>query len=91
MRVPKTWPNADLTPNAKVILDKRYLKKVDGEVVETPEDMFYRVATVVAEVDEMHGYGEDDIRKLTIQNDYLSGVHAKFIDFDERRGELWAS
>jgi len=47
--------------------------------------MFYRVATVVTEVDEKHGYDEDDIRKLTIQNDCQSGVRAKFTDSDERR------
>ncbi len=66
-KVPKTWPKTDLTPNARVILEKCYLKKVDGEVVETPEDMFYRVATVVVEEDEKHSYNEDDIRKLTME------------------------
>jgi ribonucleoside-diphosphate reductase alpha chain len=41
-----------LTENALVVLKKRYLKKNDyGEVVETPEDMFLRVAKAVAEAE----------------------------------------
>ncbi|MDR3586883.1 MAG: vitamin B12-dependent ribonucleotide reductase [Desulfosporosinus sp.] len=66
MKVPKTWPKVNLTPNARVVLEKRYLMKGDaGRAIETPEDMFYRVAKVVAEVDKDHGYDEDEIRKLT--------------------------
>ena len=33
-----------LSPNALTVLEKRYLKKdKDGRVVETPEEMFWRV------------------------------------------------
>jgi len=40
-----------LTKNAKKVLKERYLKKnEDGEIVETPEEMFERVARAVAEV-----------------------------------------
>lgn len=39
----------NLSDNARIILNRRYLKKDStGQVVETPEDMFRRVATVVA-------------------------------------------
>jgi ribonucleoside-diphosphate reductase alpha chain len=41
-----------LTENALVVLKKRYLKKNEyGEVVETPEEMFHRVAHTVAEAE----------------------------------------
>ena len=41
-----------LTENALVVLKKRYLKKNEyGEVVETPEEMFHRVANSVAEAE----------------------------------------
>ncbi len=42
----------DLSDNSRVILEKRYLRKdKDGELLETPEEMFERVAHVVAEPD----------------------------------------
>ncbi|BCV21222.1 ribonucleotide reductase N-terminal alpha domain-containing protein [Moorella sp. Hama-1] len=37
-----------ITDNARVILEKRYLKKENGVPVETPEEMFRRVAAAVA-------------------------------------------
>lgn len=37
-----------LTDNARIILEKRYLKKENGVPVETPEDMFRRVARTIA-------------------------------------------
>ena len=41
-----------LSANARTVLDKRYLvKDTSGKSVEQPEDMFWRVATVVAEAD----------------------------------------
>lgn len=49
-------PEAQLTANARTVLEKRYLKKdASGSPVETPEDMFWRVATTVAEADRRHG------------------------------------
>jgi ribonucleoside-diphosphate reductase alpha chain len=50
-----------LTPNAKIVLDRRYLKKdIQGQVIEKPEDMFRRVARVVASADALYGR-EDQI------------------------------
>jgi ribonucleoside-diphosphate reductase alpha chain len=41
--------NLNLTENALIVLDKRYLKKDrDGNVIETPEEMFHRVARNIA-------------------------------------------
>lgn len=45
-----------LTPNAKIVLEKRYLRKdSEGRVIEKPEDMFRRVARVVAAADAFYG------------------------------------
>jgi ribonucleoside-diphosphate reductase alpha chain len=52
-----------LTPNAKIVLNKRYLKKdLQGQVIETPEDMFHRVAQVVSSADALYGR-KDQIKK----------------------------
>ncbi len=61
---PKNWLRANLTPNAKVILEKRYLKQENGKVTESPEDMFYRVSTVIAQVEEKFGKGKKEIKEL---------------------------
>ncbi|MBS3781088.1 MAG: ribonucleoside reductase class II [Candidatus Thermoplasmatota archaeon] len=50
-----------LTENAKKILKERYLKRdEEGDVVETPEEMFERVASAVAKVNEEY----DDDRTI---------------------------
>ncbi len=46
------YPEAYLTPNALTVLMRRYLMKdEEGSVVESPEDMFRRVAANVAQAD----------------------------------------
>ena len=43
---PPTTPKIVFTDNALIVLEKRYLKKnKQGQVIETPEEMFHRVAT----------------------------------------------
>lgn len=64
-QAPKTWPKANLTPNARVVLAKRYLKQANGQVVETAEDMLYRVACVIAEIEEdKYGKGKEETEAL---------------------------
>jgi len=49
-------PALDLSPNARIVLEKRYLRRgPDGRPIETPEEMFDRVARVVAEPDARYG------------------------------------
>lgn len=58
MQLPKT--NLPLTQNALVVLAKRYLRKDEsGKVVETPEDMFRRVADAVAASDLLYDKSAD--------------------------------
>ncbi|TGE34815.1 vitamin B12-dependent ribonucleotide reductase [Desulfosporosinus fructosivorans] len=64
-QAPKNWPKANLTPNARVVLAKRYLKQENGQVVETAEDMLYRVASVIAEIEEdKYGKGKEETKAL---------------------------
>lgn len=53
-----------LSANALKVLERRYLSKDDeGRVIETPEDMFHRVAQVIANVDKDYGISDKDIKK----------------------------
>lgn len=65
-QVPETWPKVNITPNARVVLERRYLKQEKGKVIEAPEDMIYRVASVVAEIEkDNYGKGPEEIQALT--------------------------
>ncbi len=47
------------------ILRRRYLRKdARGKIVETPEQMFHRVANAIAAVESRHGATDDDIRAI---------------------------
>lgn len=61
---PKAWLKANLTPNARVILEKRYLKQENGKVAESPEDMLYRVASIIAQVEETFGKTKKEVKEL---------------------------
>lgn len=46
----------ELSDNAKTVLDKRYLlKDASGKIVETPEEMFMRVARHIAQAEKIYG------------------------------------
>ncbi|MFI5311330.1 MAG: vitamin B12-dependent ribonucleotide reductase [Gemmatimonadales bacterium] len=66
MPLPATPPDspATLSPNARTVLEKRYLiKGKDAKPVETPEEMFWRVATTVAEADRRYGATDEAVRR----------------------------
>jgi len=55
----------DLTPNAITVLERRYLVKDErGRPVESPEDLFWRVARTVAEPDASYGASRKAVETL---------------------------
>jgi len=70
MSLPITPPPGpvSLSSNARTVLEKRYLVKNDsGKPVEQPEDLFWRVATVVAAADAKYGAPEGSVRAVAEQ------------------------
>jgi ribonucleoside-diphosphate reductase alpha chain len=54
-----------LTNNARIVLEKRYLvKDSSGAPVERPEQLFWRVATVVAGADQRYGASEGAVEAV---------------------------
>ncbi len=47
----------NLTQNAVTVLERRYLRKENGQIIEKPEDLFRRVADNIAAVEATH-YGQ---------------------------------
>jgi ribonucleoside-diphosphate reductase alpha chain len=67
MSLPVNVPTGpvSLSANARTVLEKRYLVKNDtGKPIERPEDLFWRVATVVAEADRRYGASEEAVRAV---------------------------
>jgi len=55
-----------LSENALKVLERRYLKKDEnGKVIETPEEMFLRVARAIASADRNYGKTEEETANLT--------------------------
>lgn len=60
----RSGANVKLSENAMKVLEKRYLKKDDdGKPLETPEDLFRRVAKNIASADAKYGASAQDIAK----------------------------
>src|SRR4051812_3841155 len=56
---------ATLSANARTVLAKRYLvKDPTGKATESPEDLFWRVATVVADADARYGATENGVQQV---------------------------
>ena len=60
----KTLPKLNLSHNAIAVLEKRYLKRdINATVVETPDDMFRRVAKAVAKAEYKYGYPKESVKQ----------------------------
>jgi len=63
--LPDDLPPAQLSDNARIILARRYLRKDEtGRPIEEPEEMFWRVARVIAAVDERYGASPGAVEAL---------------------------
>ncbi|MHA2165984.1 MAG: ribonucleotide reductase N-terminal alpha domain-containing protein, partial [Candidatus Hodarchaeales archaeon] len=55
----------NLTPNAMIVLEKRYLLQNErGEIIETPAQLFRRVANAIAENETQYGKDPSDYEKV---------------------------
>jgi ribonucleoside-diphosphate reductase alpha chain len=56
----------ELSENARVVFEKRYLKRDDnGAVLESPEDLFRRVADNIAQAEERFGAGPEKVEETS--------------------------
>lgn len=52
MKMPANLPEVNLNANALIVLKKRYQRKgLDGQTIETPKEMFWRVAASIASME----------------------------------------
>ena len=59
-----------LSPNAVKVLERRYLRKDEqGKTIETPEQMFTRVAKAIASADSIYNKSEAEVKQL--QDDFF--------------------
>ncbi len=66
--LPDDLPPAQLSDNARIVLGKRYLKKnEEGEPIEEPETMFWRVARVIAGADSRYGTSDAAVEEVARQ------------------------
>jgi ribonucleoside-diphosphate reductase alpha chain len=57
-----------ISQNARKVLERRYLQKdSQGRVIESPEDMFNRVARFIAAADQNYGVDEETVRQTADQ------------------------
>jgi len=54
-----------ISENARKVLEKRYLARdATGTVVETPEQMFHRVAKNIAQAERIYGASDENVREM---------------------------
>ena len=64
--IEENFKPAEITENAKVVLEHRYLLKNDkGDVTEDPDGLFRRVASALAKPDKAYGASTEEIKETT--------------------------
>lgn len=67
LAMPDYLPDFPITPNSKILLEKRYQRKdANGKVYETVNELFWRVASNVAVQDTKYGASDADVTQLAI-------------------------
>ena len=54
----------ELSANARAVLERRYLRKENGKLMETPEDMLRRVARSIAGIEKAFEVSDEEIHEL---------------------------
>lgn len=55
----------EMAENARIVLERRYLARDEqGRTIETPEELFRRVARNVAQADRLYGASDDQVRAI---------------------------
>lgn len=68
-----------LSPNAVKVLERRYLRKdQEGRLIESPEQLFVRVANAIAIADKQYGASDQDV-KLIADSFYKMMVSLEFL------------
>ena len=87
--------SGELSPNAEVVLQRRYLSKNrEGNVLEDADGMFRRVAHNLSQADK--NYGASEAERQTTEDRFLSrdappGVASQLADAYERRQGIAAA
>ena len=56
LKMPARLPDPIINENAKIVLERRYQRKdTEGHVYETPKELFWRVASAIAEEEDKYG------------------------------------
>jgi ribonucleoside-diphosphate reductase alpha chain len=66
----------ELSANARAVLERRYLRKENGKLVETPEDMLHRVAQSIAGI-EKTAFDISDAEILEITDAFFAMMNEK--------------
>ena len=72
-------PDPKISDNARAVLERRYLRKNEGgELVETPKQLFWRVAYNIASAERRYGSSEQQVLR-TAQEFYQLLAELKFL------------
>ncbi len=65
LEMPTDLPEPELSSNASIVLEKRYLKKNEqGQLLENPRQMFWRVASKIASAEQNYAASEHNPQDL---------------------------